>query len=142
MPASQPTAPWIEYIAWLEAVEIEPQEEPKCHLRWLKDRTDLQIREQVKKKDEATQKKDEEEDEENKWVIIVNHREKAVSKDVPLRWVQGPVYVKANNHIIHKEGAFIDCVNCTECLLNGLAGLVTGLPDSEGHCHAVGSSEI
>ena len=21
-----PTAPWIEYIAWLEAVEIEPQE--------------------------------------------------------------------------------------------------------------------
>ena len=49
--------------------------------------------------------------------------------------------MKANNHIIHKEGAFIDCVNCTEWLLNGLAGLVTGLPDGEGHCHAVGSSE-
>ena len=79
--------------------------------------------------------------EENKWVIIVNHREKAVSKDVPLRWVQGPVYVKANTHIIHKEGAFIDCVNCTECLLNGFAGLVTALPDSAGHCHAAGSSE-
>ena len=49
--------------------------------------------------------------------------------------------MKANNHIIHKEGAFIDCVNCTECSLNGLAGLVTGLLDSDGHCHAVGSSE-
>ena len=65
----------------------------------------------------------------------------AVSKDVPLRWVQGPVYVRANSTIIHKEGAFIDCVNCTEWLLNGLAGLVTGLPDGEGHRHAVGSSE-
>ena len=49
--------------------------------------------------------------------------------------------LKANTPFIHKEGAFIDCVNCTECLLNGLAGLVTGLPDSDGHCHAVGSSE-
>ena len=132
------TDPWIEYIAWLEAVEIEPQQKPKCHLHWLKDRTDLQKREQVKKKDE-----DKEEDEENKWVTIVNHRGKAVSKDVPLRWVQGPVYdiVRANHTIIHKEGAFIDCVNCTECLLSGLAGLGTGLPDGEGHCHAVGSSE-
>ena len=26
-------------------------------------------------------------------------------------------------------------------LLNGLAGLVTDLPDGEGHCHEVGSSE-
>ena len=90
--------PWIEHIAFLEAVEIEPQEEPKCHLRWLKDRTDLQKREQtpvpVKKKDEDKEEEDEEEDEEeneenkwdeeNKWVIIVNHRENAVSKDVPL----------------------------------------------------------
>ena len=90
---------------------------------------------------EETKKKDEEDDEENKWVIIVNHREKAVSNDVPFRWVQGPVYVKANTHIIHKEGTFIDCVNCTECLLNGLAGLVRVLLDGEGHCHVVGSSE-
>ena len=62
---------WIEYIAFLEAVdhEIEPQEEPKCHLRWLKGRTDLQIRKQGKTKDEdkeETKKKDEEEEEENK----------------------------------------------------------------------------
>ena len=98
----------------------------------------------MKKNDEdkeENKEEDEEEDEENKWVIIVNHREKAVSKDVPLHWVQGPVYVRANNTIIHKEGALIDCVNCTECLLNGLAGLVTGLPDGEGHCHVVRSSE-
>ena len=98
----------------------------------------------MKKKDadkEETKKKDEEEEEENKWVIIVNHRENAVSKDVPLLWVQGPVYVKASTHFIHKEGAFFDCVNFTECLLNGLASLVTGLPDSDGHCHAAGSSE-
>ena len=42
------TDPWIEYIAWLEAVEIAPQEEPKCHLHWLKDCNDLQKREQAK----------------------------------------------------------------------------------------------
>ena len=47
-----PTDPWIEYIAWLEAVESAPQEEPKCHLHWLKDRNGLQKREQAKKKDE------------------------------------------------------------------------------------------
>ena len=80
-------------------------------------------------------------DENSKWVIIVNHKGMAVSKDVPLRWVQVPVYVRANCTIIHKEGAFIDCVNCTEWLLNGLAGLVTGLPDGAGHRHAVGSVE-
>ena len=58
-------------------------------------------------------------------------------------WRDGSdVYVRCNHTIIHKEGAFIDCVNCTECLLNGLAGLVTGLPDGEGYCHAVGSSEF
>ena len=130
------TDPWIEYIAWLEAVEIAPQEEePKCHLHWLKDCNHLQKREQAKKM-ETTKK-----DENSKWVIIVNHKGMAVSKDVPLRWVQVPVYVRANCTIIHKEGAFIDCVNCTEWLLNGLAGLVTGLPDGAGHRHAVGSSE-
>ena len=62
------TDPWIEYIAWLEAVEIAPQEEePKCHLHWLKDCNDLQKREQAKKI-ETTKK-----DENSKWVIIVNH---------------------------------------------------------------------
>jgi hypothetical protein len=130
------TDPWIEYIAWLEAVEIAPQEEePKCHLHWLKDCNDLQKGEQAKKM-ETTKK-----DENSKWAIIVNHNGMAVSTDVPLRWVQGPVYVRANCTIIHEEGAFIDCVNCTEWLLNGLAGLVTGLPDVAGHRHAVGSVE-
>jgi len=130
------TDPWIEYIAWLEAVEIAPQEEePKCHLHWLKDCNDLQKGEQAKMM-ETTKK-----DENSKWAIIVNHNGMAVSTDVPLRWVQGPVYVRANCTIIHEEGAFIDCVNCTEWLLNGLAGLVTGLPDVAGHRHAVGSVE-
>ena len=114
------TEPWLKYIAFLEAVEIEPQGEPKCHLRWLKDRTELPENREKEDDEEDDEEVDEEEDEENRpdqWVTKVNDRGNALSKDVPLLWVQGPVYVKANTHFIHEEGAFIDCVNCTKCLL-------------------------
>ena len=123
------TDPWIEYIAFLEAVEIEPQGEPKCHLRWLLDVTELPEEAGTSRPLSA------------KWVTIVNDSGNALSTDVPLLWVQGPVYVKDHIHCIHKQGSLIDFVRCTECLLNGLAGLVTSLPDSDGHCHEVASIE-